>query len=588
MKKILFTVVCCLLSVIAVNAQRFGGYYNSLDGKKKEALKAAVHSAIQPKRVLDYGSGAGKTWTGFYRTDRLPDGQVVDRYCNDKRYFSSGDNAHSASAIGGMNIEHSFPKSWWGGASNNAYKDLFNLMPCESKINSSKSNYGMGVVTNAKTDNGCTKVGTGSAGGVNKSLWEPADKWKGDFARGYMYMATTYSNFTWEGEGLTMLENNAYPTFKKWAYELLLKWAKEDPVDEMEIARNDSVYKIQQNRNPFVDFPYLCEYIWGDSVNYAFDVNKTFMASSGHLPGDIDTGKDDTDKFVYNVTPLDIRLKAKPGEASDAAEVSVFTKDLKNPEVTMYVPEPFEVSLDGKTWKHELTSTSTYFKFKVRFSGTAKEGVYEEELSVANDEAGETIVSLVCTVAEGGDFFEDFEVGSKGSYAAATVKCSAATWNMNNALIGSTASDYPRDSKSVRIKSGGYIEMTTDAEFGCETLSFYAGRYGSDSGVSLTVAYSTDGGSTWKNIAEAIPMDAMKLYEYKVSTKSPVRLRFSSTGNRSIVDDVTMTPGVGETAVYSIPAKRRKSVSNRTVDLSGRQATSHSRIILVDGKKILK
>ena len=80
-----------------------------------------------------------------------------------------------------MNIEHSFPKSWWGKTENQAYKDLYNLMPCESKINSSKSNYPMGEVVSGDTGNGWTKVGNGNDG---KKYWEPADEWKGDFARG--------------------------------------------------------------------------------------------------------------------------------------------------------------------------------------------------------------------------------------------------------------------------------------------------------------------------------------------------------------------------------------------------------------------
>ena len=50
-------------------------------------------------------------------------------------------------------------------------------MPCESKINSSKSNYPMGEVVSGDTGNGWTKVGNGNDG--NK-YWEPADEWKGE------------------------------------------------------------------------------------------------------------------------------------------------------------------------------------------------------------------------------------------------------------------------------------------------------------------------------------------------------------------------------------------------------------------------
>lgn len=258
------------------------GYYDAADGKKKAALKAALHNIIQPVTVLSYGSGPNSTWSGFYKTDRTSDNQVIDRYSYDIRYFTS-----TTDAVSGMNIEHSFPKSWWGGSSTpSAYKDLFNLMPCEKNINSTKSNYAMGKVTGTDKGNGCTKVGTGMAGGKSTSLWEPADEWKGDFARDYFYMVTAYSHLTWTSNGLDMLEQDDWPTLKEWAYTLFLEWAKNDPVDEIERARNDAVYKIQSNRNPFVDFPNLAEYIWGDSVDYAFSIDGTSTGGGGGQSGD--------------------------------------------------------------------------------------------------------------------------------------------------------------------------------------------------------------------------------------------------------------------------------------------------------------
>jgi len=254
----------------AIDRKSLVNYAASLKGMKKAELKTAIYNACQPKKVLSYGSGSGSTWSGFSQTDRYDDNKCRDRYSNDIRYFSS---ANSTSVVSGMNIEHSFPKSWWGGSSNNAYKDLFNLMPCETSINSSKSNYGMGAVTAVNKNNGCTKVGSGMVNGSVEQLWEPADKWKGDFSRGYMYMATIYQNLNsqYTGEALVSLEKNTWPTLKSWAYTLYLQWEKDDRVDQIEVDRNDAVYAIQGNRNLFVDFPYLAEYVWGDSINVAFD-----------------------------------------------------------------------------------------------------------------------------------------------------------------------------------------------------------------------------------------------------------------------------------------------------------------------------
>lgn len=249
-------------------------YYASTSGKKKADLKAALHDIIRTASVLNYGSGEGKTWSGFYYTDRTEDGFCIDRYSPERRQFTS-----TTSAISGMNIEHSFAKSWWGGSQVQAYKDLFNLMPSDSKANSAKGNYAMGEVTNATYDNGSIKVGKGNK--TKNNIWEPEDKWKGDFARAYMYMVTCYSDLTWMSNGLDQLENNQWPTFNEWTTELVLRWAREDPVDEIETARNEEVYKIQGNRNPFIDFPNLHEYVWGDSTDYAFYPDKT---STGTTP----------------------------------------------------------------------------------------------------------------------------------------------------------------------------------------------------------------------------------------------------------------------------------------------------------------
>ena len=51
---------------------------------------------------------------------------------------------------------------------------------------------------------------------------------------------------------------------------MLMKWAKNDTVSTKEVNRNNAVYGIQKNRNPFIDYPGLEEYIWGDKKDVAF------------------------------------------------------------------------------------------------------------------------------------------------------------------------------------------------------------------------------------------------------------------------------------------------------------------------------
>ena len=181
-----------------------------------------------------------------------------------------------------MNIEHSFPKSWWGGKKNDAWCDLYNLYPSDSQANSSKSNYVMGVVVNVKEEAGAgyDKVGTGYADGQLVNMWEPGNRFKGEFSRSYMYMATTYQNLSFTSEGAKQLQTGAYPTLKKWSSDLFRQWSKNDRVDEMEIKRNEAVYKIQNNRNLFIDYPNLAEYVWGDSMDVEFNPYRSITTAS--------------------------------------------------------------------------------------------------------------------------------------------------------------------------------------------------------------------------------------------------------------------------------------------------------------------
>jgi endonuclease I len=247
-----------LLSLaIALQAANPNGYYNSITGKKTQALKTALSTLLLNHTVQEYNS----LWGFFPSTDARPDGTVWDMYSSAVRTFG---------ATSGMNREHSFPKSWWGGDVNAAYTDINHLFPSDGDANMAKSNYPLGTVGTASFNNGVTKVGSNIFPGYSTSaqVFEPADMYKGDFARTYFYMVTCYQNYTWSY--LYMVDQNLYPTLKSWAINMLMKWHRQDPVSIKEINRNEAVFKIQNNRNPFIDYPQLAEYLWGDSTAYTF------------------------------------------------------------------------------------------------------------------------------------------------------------------------------------------------------------------------------------------------------------------------------------------------------------------------------
>lgn len=262
------TSIFLLIGAFLLVAQVPSGYYYSAEGLSGKELKTALHQIIRQGKRLSYGSGSGKTWSGFEKSDIHPDGHVWDMYSLNKRYFPGGGGAAS-----GMNIEHSVAKSWWGGTNNDAYKDLYHLNPSDVSANSARSNYPLGINNGSKFNNGSIKVGNNTYGTEYTGLsFEPLDEYKGDFARAYMYMFTCYENFSWTGTNApTMLvKSETWPMLRNWARNMLLEWHRKDPVSEKERKRMAAIYPLQDNRNPYIDYPELVEFIWGTSNTQAW------------------------------------------------------------------------------------------------------------------------------------------------------------------------------------------------------------------------------------------------------------------------------------------------------------------------------
>lgn len=243
------------------------GYYNSLEGKCGAQLVDAIRDMLADHVEISYSSG---TWNAFLDTDvKTVNGTDYwwDMYSNELVAVSSG---HP-----GMNVEHSVANSWWGGTKNAAYKDLVHLNPSNSDANSRKSNYPLAELSEVKWTNGVTSVGSPKSGqgGGNSWGYEPADQYKGDFARVFMYMFTVYGDISWKTTTAWMYNIGTSQMFKEWAREMLMRWHAADPVSDKERSRNDGIYKNQKNRNPFIDLPDLADHIWGDKKNVAFYID---------------------------------------------------------------------------------------------------------------------------------------------------------------------------------------------------------------------------------------------------------------------------------------------------------------------------
>ena len=268
-------VMSCVVSFVCAE-QMPADYYASIEGKKDAALKSQLSSILNADSVKTIGWGSGKThtWGAFYVTDRNEDdNSVIDMYSSVKRYFTE-----QGESVQGLDIEHSVPNSWWGGYEGNrvAYRDLHLLVPADYSANRSKSNIPPGYVQAPATfDNLVMKngipmnMGTFSYPEGLSKVFEPIDEYKGDFARMYFYTVTRYEETPWIVEKNTVescyaMQNDNYLEFQPWLQQLLLEWHRLDPVSEKEVIRQDYVFEWQRNRNPFIDYPELVEYIWGN------------------------------------------------------------------------------------------------------------------------------------------------------------------------------------------------------------------------------------------------------------------------------------------------------------------------------------
>lgn len=269
----------------AIYADYTPGYYDDMDGMRMEQLKEAAKHCVENHTKLNY-SDLPNYWIVSDVYPELYDGELRfwDMYSDNVYLIHDGETGKTAFSRNSMQREHSVPKSWWKNSSSNVeytpcYSDMWNLFPSDGSANNAKSNYPFGIVATASFDNGVTKVGTPQAptGGKAVKVFEPADRYKGDFARSIFYVATVYDGIEW-GLGYdqygnpcnTMIEKNTYPTLTQWAIDMLLEWSRQDPVDDKETSRNDKVETCQGNRNPYVDFPELAEYVWGNKTQEVF------------------------------------------------------------------------------------------------------------------------------------------------------------------------------------------------------------------------------------------------------------------------------------------------------------------------------
>lgn len=161
---------------------------------------------------------------------------------------------------------------------------------------------------------------------------------------------------------------------------------------------------------------------------------------------------------------------------------------------------------------------------------------------------------------------EDFEDGEKASYTGANVDLASGTWYFNDALLGSLGNDKFNGSQGVRMDrrngKSGSITMLFDKNDGADVVSFVSANYGSNTGNSLQVAYSTDQGGSWTSVGEPVsPGTDLELFEIEVGVSGPIRFRWIQSGDGRInLDDVAITDFIEASETQTIQATANGSI----------------------------
>ena len=145
--------------------------------------------------------------------------------------------------------------------------DLVNFIPARFDDAKLKDSYPPADLTRLKWTNGIWSTGFLMVDGIETNGWTPPQDYRGDIARIVLYMLTIYPSGMLDPWSLLIADGSLWPSLTPYGIELLMRWSREDPVDAREHTRNSIIASAQgAYGNPFVRWPGLEQYIWGDKA----------------------------------------------------------------------------------------------------------------------------------------------------------------------------------------------------------------------------------------------------------------------------------------------------------------------------------
>ncbi len=225
--------------IVEVSAQAYfpGSYYDGTRNLWGEDLKDALTSIIDGHTSLGYTLARDHMYGSIDNVD----GWVECVYTGRTAFF----NTREGATANGFNCEHTWPQSF-SNEDEPMRSDIFHLYPTDETANSKRANLDFGIVVSQTWGVGGSKLGTDSDG---QTVFEPRDAHKGNVARTHFYYIIRYDG-----------NYNLYVDAAKMEAHFR-SWHVSDPVDSAEEQRNEDIFDLQHNRNPFIDHPALVDRI---------------------------------------------------------------------------------------------------------------------------------------------------------------------------------------------------------------------------------------------------------------------------------------------------------------------------------------
>jgi hypothetical protein len=232
------------------------GYYDSLEGKSGAVLKQAIQDIIaNPSVIHEHNYGDIETILKACDQNPLNSNQVWLMYVEQPR--SKLDLQETGVNTGKWNREHIYPQS--RGGFTDGTESLADGINIWAATDANDIMAGHGDAHHIRAEDGPeNSIRNNKDYGEYMGPAGTQGSWRGDVARALFYMACRYN-------ALSVVNGNPANTTvgQLGDLALLLQWNHTDPSDDFEMNRNNYIYTWQVNRNPFIDYPLLADYVFG-------------------------------------------------------------------------------------------------------------------------------------------------------------------------------------------------------------------------------------------------------------------------------------------------------------------------------------